>query len=87
MEGPSGIGKTTAVERALEETKLAGKLTKLSARRPEDVEYIEALPEMGSRLGTVIVDDFHKLSPETQSRLADYLKTIADREEGDIKLI
>src|SRR4029079_5944669 len=59
IEGPSGIGKTTAVEKALEQVGLSGAVAKLSARRPRDVEYIEALPDLGA-VGVVIVDDFHK---------------------------
>ena len=37
IEGPSGIGKTTAVTRALEEIGLAAKVTRLSARRRDDL--------------------------------------------------
>jgi hypothetical protein len=86
IEGPSGIGKTTAVETALERLGLADKVTKFSARRPKDVEYIEALPELGS-VGVVIIDDFHKLSSGTRSALADYMKTLADDEARDVKII
>jgi hypothetical protein len=86
IEGPSGIGKTTAVETALERLKMTGKVTKLSARKPNDVEYIEALPELGA-VGIVIVDDFHKLSDQTRSALADYMKTLADEESKETKVI
>jgi hypothetical protein len=86
VEGPSGIGKTTAVENALELLGISGGTTKLSARRPKDVEYIEALPEF-SRAGTVVVDDFHRLEKVTQSALADYLKVLADAEDENTKII
>jgi hypothetical protein len=86
IEGPSGIGKTTAVETALVRLGMAAKVTKLSARRPKDVEYIEALPALGA-VGVVIVDDFHKLSSHTRSALADYMKTLADDESRETKLI
>ena len=79
IEGPSGIGKTTAVEKALARLGLEKSVTKLSARRRQDVEYIESLPELG-RVGVVIVDDFHKLPVTTRSALADYMKTLADEE-------
>src|SRR6185312_5649356 len=74
IEGPSGIGKTTAVDNALKEIGIAAGVSKLSARKPADVEYIEALPGMGA-VGICIVDDCHKLSDSTRSRLADYMKT------------
>jgi hypothetical protein len=86
IEGPSGIGKTTAVEKALTRLGLDKSVTKLSARRPKDVEYIESLPELGS-VGVVIVDDFHKLQVATRSALADYMKTLADEESPDTKII
>lgn len=86
IEGPSGIGKTTAVETALQRVGLSGQVTKLSARRPADVEYIEHLPSLG-RVGVVIVDDFHKLNPTVRAALADYMKTLADEESKGVKLI
>jgi len=86
IEGPSGIGKTTAVEKALEQLGVSQNVTKLSARVKEDVEYIQAIPVLGN-VGTVIVDDFHKLRDSTRSVLADYMKTLADRSSADVKLI
>lgn len=86
IEGPSGIGKTTAVETALMRLGMTGAVTKLSARRPKDVEYIEALPTLGAA-GIVIVDDFHKLRDATRAALADYMKTLADEESKDTKII
>src|SRR4051812_35417899 len=60
IEGPSGIGKTSAVETALKRLGISDTVTKLSARRPNDIEYIESLPTLG-KVGLVVVDDFHKL--------------------------
>lgn len=85
VEGPSGIGKTTAVENALRELGL-GSVTKLSARKPADIEYIELLPSMHG-VGIVVVDDFHKLPDHTRSALADYLKSLADDDTKATKLI
>jgi hypothetical protein len=91
IEGPSGIGKTTAVRMALgdleEENRLPypGALT-LTARRPDDVEFLSRLHEMGS-IGMVVIDDFHRLSDETRTRLTDLLKSYADEERTDCKLI
>jgi hypothetical protein len=86
LEGPSGIGKTTAVERLLDELALGKSVTKLSARKVEDLEYIQNLPRLG-KVGTVIIDDFHKLDDVAKEAIANYLKVLADDESIDVKLI
>lgn len=86
IEGPSGIGKTTAVSRALEELGMADKVVGLSARKAEDREVIAELPSMNG-IGTVIIDDFHRLDEVVRREVADYLKTAADEEAADSKLI
>ncbi|MEZ5997423.1 MAG: hypothetical protein R3B98_01870 [Hyphomonas sp.] len=70
IEGPSGIGKTTAIEKAIEESELITTVTKLSARRSDDIEYIRLLPEMKDP-GLIIIDDFHKLDDEIKQSIAD----------------
>lgn len=86
IEGPSGIGKTTSIQKAIEELGLNKSVLKLSARKKEDREFIQALPDMGS-IGTVIVDDFHILESDSKSAIADYLKVLADEEDERSKLI
>jgi hypothetical protein len=86
IEGPSGIGKTTAVSRALAQLGMTGKVLNLSARKADDRELISALPSM-TGIGTVIVDDFHRLDDETRVAVADYLKVLADEERRDSKLV
>lgn len=86
VEGPSGIGKTSAIQSAIEKLNLGGKVTKLSARVQEDVEYIEILPEMQNP-GFVIVDDIHKLPNSSKARLADFMKILADRGDKETKII
>jgi len=86
IEGPSGIGKTSAVETALKRLRITDSVTKLSARRPRDVEYIDALPNIGDA-GLAIVDDFHKLAESTRAALADYIKTLADDESPGTKVV
>jgi hypothetical protein len=86
VEGPSGIGKTSAVETALKRLAVSDSITRLSARKPEHIEYIESLPRIGAA-GTVLVDDFHKLSAATRSQLADYMKTLADTEDRTTKIV
>lgn len=86
IEGPSGIGKTTSVLRALDALGLSEKALILSARRPDDVEMIVELPQMDD-IGTVIIDDFHKLEDESKKDIADYLKLLADREDKNSKVV
>lgn len=86
VEGPSGIGKSTAVTRALESLGLGTSVVKLSARDPADSDYISLLPEL-TAFGVVVVDDFHRLTDGDKFHLADLLKTLADREAVDSKLI
>jgi hypothetical protein len=53
VEGPSGIGKTSAIENALHDLNIGQSVAKLSARRQEDIEYIRMLPGT-SNVGTGI---------------------------------
>lgn len=86
VEGPSGIGKSTAVTKVLDELSAGKDAVKLSARDPSDIEYIDLLPEL-SPFGTVIIDDFHRLSDATKARIADLLKLTADIEDRGRKLV
>lgn len=86
IEGPSGIGKTTSVDKALTEIGLAESTLRLSARKQDDVALIAELPGM-HKIGTVIVDDFHRLPLDDRRRLADFLKVLADEERADVKLV
>jgi hypothetical protein len=85
VEGPSGIGKSTAVSRALVQLGL-GDAQQLSARNPNDVGFIEMLPELED-FGIVVVDDFHVLRDDTRRAIADLLKRLADSEDERSKLI
>lgn len=86
IEGPSGIGKTTTITRVLGELGILENVLVLSARRGADVELIDALPDMGN-IGTVIVDDFHRLSEQTKAKLSDFMKVLADSESPTSKLV
>ncbi|WEK45286.1 MAG: hypothetical protein P0Y56_09580 [Candidatus Andeanibacterium colombiense] len=86
LEGPSGIGKTTIVSKVLEELEFDSKPAVLSARRPKDVELIRELPTFGD-IGTVIVDDFHRLDDNTKSSLSDFMKVLADSADEKSKLV
>jgi ABC-type glutathione transport system ATPase component len=80
LEGPSGIGKTTTVTKVLADLGMSEHVIPLSARKQSDLEYIGELPNLG-KLGTVIVDDFHRLDDAVKSRLSDFMKILADSED------
>lgn len=86
LEGPSGIGKTTTITKAIADLGLGRRVSTLSARRKKDIEVIAELPEFED-IGTVIVDDFHRLPDEIKARLSDFMKVLADAETETSKLI
>jgi putative ribosome biogenesis GTPase RsgA len=46
LEGPSGIGKSTTINKAVADLGFDGSLMSLSARRQGDAELIDALPDL-----------------------------------------
>src|SRR5690242_4356144 len=74
VEGPSGIGKTTAVVKALSELEIASE--RLTPRKRSDIPLIKELPAARDR-GVVILDDFHRLDTDIQNEIADFLKVLA----------
>jgi hypothetical protein len=88
VEGPSKIGKTSAVTKSLE--LLAGgsgaSALTLSARRPGDCELIAELPSIGA-IGVVIIDDFHRIEQSSKEMISDYMKLLADEERTDSKVV
>lgn len=53
---------------------------------PVDPARFNALPDLGE-IGTVIVDDFHRLGEATKAKLSDFMKVLADSESQTSKLI
>lgn len=86
VEGPSGIGKTTAVFNAITEAGLTDRIISLSARKPADIAFIKELPGQVP-FGTVLVDDFHRLDTNTKRAIADLMKTLADEGAAHSKLV
>ncbi|ORW92530.1 ATPase [Mycolicibacter terrae] len=88
IEGPSGIGKTSAVAKAIERLadQLGTSVLPLTARRKEDRELIAELPSIPDA-GVVVIDDFHKLDTALRLEIADHLKILADEERGEAKII
>ena len=86
VEGPSGIGKTTAVTKAITDAGITGHVVSLSARKKEDVSFIKELPNQ-LPIGTVLIDDFHRLDDSIKKDIADLMKTLADESATHSKLI
>lgn len=92
VEGPSGVGKTTALIRAIEhlqhEAPGDGDVRVLSARFPSHIPEIETLPQW-HRAGTVAIDDFHRLysRPALAESVADYMKYLADTDAREKKVV
>lgn len=86
IEGPSGIGKTTAVKRAVADLKITSRVTELKARKASDRKAIATLPEDNIK-GVIIIDDFHRLDAGTRLRISDYLKVLADESDEETKLV
>lgn len=88
IEGPSGIGKTTCVNKII--NSLQGEFSNtpliLSGRKNKDLATINNLPSQDN-IGLVIIDDFHRLSEDIKNQLADYIKILADEEDENNKII
>jgi hypothetical protein len=88
IEGPSGIGKTSALRQALEHLKGHDALrgaTILNARKPDEVERIHTLQSW--HRGTVAIDDFHRLEPALRDRMGNYVKFLGDAERNDLRIV
>jgi len=87
IEGPSGIGKTTALKKAIQRLnkEQTPDFTYLAARNPNHIELINNLPN--NHNGIVAIDDFHRLTENQKKNISDYLKYLADTETDDKKLI
>lgn len=86
VEGPSGIGKTTAVQKVLQDLFGEQKSQILSARKNTDLPIIRTISE-GRFDGTVIIDDFHKLSDDIRKGISDVMKYMADDPDESRKII
>lgn len=86
VEGPSGIGKTTSIRKALEELELSDKVVMLTARKQGDRDKIKDI-SINKTKGIIIIDDFHKLDEDIRNNIADFMKTLADEEDKETKII
>lgn len=86
VEGPSGIGKTSCIKKAIDDAGVGDSCLFLSGRKKADLDVIRELPSLGA-LGTVVVDDFHRLGDAEKHSLTDFVKTLADEEDGRSKIV
>lgn len=90
VEGPAGIGKTSLVNRVLEDPdlRLSASTVMLATGAEPDRIALDELVRSGLQPGRfVVVDDFHHLDSERKKRLALLIKVLADRSRVDAKLI
>lgn len=86
VEGPSGIGKTSSIKKALEKLNFPDSILELTARKKEDLPIIENIPTMEFK-GIIIIDDFHRLEDSIKELLADYMKILADCDDENTKIV
>jgi hypothetical protein len=87
VEGPSGVGKTTAVVRALRELGLESRKVWISALSEKDRDALDALIETDFQQGGyLVVDDFHRLDTARQAKLTSLIKILSDRNRRDAKV-
>lgn len=87
VEGPSGVGKTTAVDRALRKLGVKDVTVWLSAMAERDkVALDEHLDSDFAKGGYLVVDDFHRLDRPRQEKLTNLIKVLSDRNRRDAKV-
>lgn len=88
VEGPSGIGKTTAILKVLEGISVGKNNTCkiLSARKIADFAEIENV-STGKFEGLIIIDDFHRLSADTREAISNVMKYMADDPDEARKIV
>ena len=97
VDGPSGVGKSTAVRLALaaalgepvDALIARGAVRWLQSKVDTDRAALSALLDAGPRAlrGHLIIDDFHLLDPALQARVADAMKALADLGSPDAKIV
>jgi hypothetical protein len=85
IEGQSGTGKTTCVRKILERLGNSASATYLT---PRDAAHVSVITQLASapRVGTFVIDDFHRLAHDVQTGLANIAKVAAERAGEDSHL-
>lgn len=91
IEGPSGIGKTTATRRALERAlslvRHIPTVTWLDPKKHQTEERILEILHNDFKVGGhLIIDDFHRLDYALQRGVANLIKIISDDDRNDAKV-
>lgn len=85
VEGPSGIGKTTAVHKAREAIAPGVACVRVRSLMPGDLALLDEALSKGF-VGHLIVDDFHHLDEARKRGVANMIKAIADDSRDDAKI-
>ncbi len=87
VEGPSGVGKTTAVRRALADLDQEGRTEYVLGTEPDDLPRLDELVKTSLPAGGhLVVDDFQRLDTPRQGALALLIKRLSDRNRRDAKV-
>ena len=87
IEGQSGTGKTTTVKKIISQLSTDIAINYYTARQPNDIESIMNIVT-NKPAGYFIIDDFHRLSNDLQTQLADIAKIAAETSDENLpKLI
>jgi len=84
IEGPSGVGKTSVIKRALRDINVSEQEW-LLGQSDADRRKLDDRLSSGFK-GHLIIDDFHRLDRPRQVQVADAMKIIADRDARDAKI-
>ncbi len=94
IEGPSGIGKTTIVQMAINEIQAenptwgsAEPHSRLIAYEPKHLEDLKTLRDCHEYGDIVIIDDFHHQELELRKEIVEYLKELAKTGQETKKLV
>lgn len=86
VQGPSGVGKTTAVTKALEQLKIADRVGWLQGNSKADVTQLRAWVESEAPpSGYYVVDNAHYLPRELLAKLLRLIRLLVDQKRRDIK--
>lgn len=90
VEGPSKIGKSTAVSKILQDLQGKGKTlaekTFLDMNVPEDLEKLRDMLKIRKLSGHIVIDDAQRLKDGDFAELAGFMRILADRADRTTKI-